>query len=346
MAEGSIVVPAEWEKHKAVWTCWPSHAPLWQGRLLDEARKEIARMVKALSASEAVKVLAMGYEAVKSAQSMLGGGVEIIPAQFGDIWLRDTGPIFARQGGQPVALRFRTNGWGGKYIYEFDDQVGDAVAARSGVETKHFDFVMEGGALEHDGEGTILTTRQCLLNPNRNPGMDQATLESALKKAFGAHKILWLDEGMLNDHTDGHIDNVARFVAPGRVVCQSPFGNDDPNEAFFEKTANMLASFTDAAGRRIQVERIPSPGRVERRPDSPRIDDPEEQDEIMPASHMNFIIGNKAIVVPTYNTRSADDAVAGLARLFPEHTVIGASSKAVLTGGGSFHCITQQEPLI
>ncbi len=334
MADGPILVPAEWEKHKAIWTCWPSHPPLWAGKLLDQARKEIAAMVKALSAGDAVKVLALGEEAIKSAKSLLGASAEVIPAQFGDIWLRDTGPIFARQGGQPVALRFRTNGWGGKYVYEFDDRVGDTVAALSGAETRRFDFVMEGGALEHDGEGTILTTRQCLLNPNRNPGMDQAMLESALKKACGARRILWLGDGMLNDHTDGHIDNVARFVAPGRVVCQSASGDDDPNAAFFDATAADLKTMKDAAGRALDVIRIPSPGRVT-----------DEDGNIIPASHMNFIIGNKTVVVPTYGTPSADEAVAALARLFPEHKVTGSPSNAVLTGGGSFHCITQQEPL-
>ncbi len=332
-APARVTIRPEWAPHKAMWTAWPSHADLWLEDLA-AAQEQVAGMVRALAAGEPVKVLACGDDAVKSAQAMLGKDAEVIPAAFGDIWLRDTGPIFAAGSQGPVALRFGTNGWGGKYDYPEDRVIGDFIARKAGAPVTKFDFILEGGSLENDGEGTILTTKECLLNPNRNPGWTQAQIEQALCGAFGAEKILWLNYGLLNDHTDGHIDNIARFVGPGRVVCQSPSGEDDPNADVLNQIAADLEKMTDARGRRLDVIRIPSPGLVIG-----------YEDEPVAASHMNFIIGNKAVVVPVYGTDSADAAVAALQKVFPDRKVIGVESTAVLlNGGGSFHCITQQEP--
>jgi agmatine deiminase len=197
---------------------------------------------------------------------------------------------------------------------------------------RRHEFVLEGGAIEMDGEGTLLTTRQCLLNPNRNAHWTEEGAEVALKRALGVEKILWLDEGLLNDHTDGHIDNLARFVAPGKVVCQSPANRDDPNHDVLEEIALSLGGMRDAKGRKLEVIRIPSVGLLE-----------DEDGDPTPASHMNFLIGNSTVVVPIYSG-SGDDAVNALGPLFPDRKVIGLSSNAILTGGGSFHCITQQEP--
>ena len=321
-----LSIPAEWAPQKTMWTAWPSHADLWLDNL-DPARQELATMIQALSSGNTMKVLAMGDEAVKSAQDMLGPAAKVIPAQFGDIWLRDTGPIFASTPDGPVALRFKTNGWGGKYELPFDDQVGDVIAEGAGVSIRRYDFILEGGALEHDGAGTILTTRQCLLNPNRNPGWTQATAEAELKDAFGASRILWLNEGLLNDHTDGHIDNLARFIAPGRVLCQSPYGRDDPNKEILQKIAADLKSMD------LEVIQVPSPGLITN-----------EYGDPVPASHMNFIIGNKTIALPAYDTAPAEEAAAILEPLFPGREVVVLPSNALLTGGGSFHCMTQQEP--
>jgi agmatine deiminase len=195
--------------------------------------------------------------------------------------------------------------------------------------------VLEGGAIEHDGFGTVLTTRQCLLNANRNAGWDEAAAEQALKASLGARKVLWLQDGLLNDHTDGHVDNLARFVAPGVVACPVAFGRNDANARVYDETARMLSSMTDARGAPLQVMRIASPG---------FIDDGEGRPA--PASHMNFIIANTAVVAPIYEERAGAYALDALASLFPERQVIGLPSRAILTGGGSFHCITQQEPAI
>ncbi len=321
------LIPPEWAPHKAIWTAWPSAPELW-GKDIEPARAEVAGMVRALAETDRMRVLVHGDEALASARLALDERADLIEAQFGDIWLRDTGPIFTKRG----ALGFRFNGWGGKYVLAHDDKVARTIALAAGAELSRHDFVLEGGAVEMDGEGTLLTTRQCLLNPNRNPTWTERGAEAALKAALGIEKILWLDEGLANDHTDGHIDNLARFIGPGRVVCQSPGGRDDPNADVLEEIALALAGMRDAQGRKLDVVRVPSPGIVE-----------DEDGDAIPASHMNFLIGNKVVVVPTYSASGAD-AVNALAPLFPGRRVIGLSSIAILAGGGSFHCITQQEP--
>lgn len=327
-------IPAEWAHREAIWTAWPSHGTLWQDNLIP-ARAEFAAMARALAQpngdrpGDRLKVLACGPEAVESAQAAIGHIANIIPARFGDIWLRDTGPIFAKAG---LAHAFHFNGWGGKYALPDDDTVADQIAAHAGARLLRHDFVLEGGAIELDGEGSLLTTRQCLLNPNRNPGWDEAGAENALRAALGVEAILWLDEGLANDHTDGHIDNLARFVAPGHVVCQAACGADDPNAAVLEAIARRLESLRDARGRPLQVTRLASPGLVT-----------DEEGQPMPASHMNFVIGNASVVVPVYSDSGAA-AMEALGALFPGRRCVGLPARALLSGGGAFHCITQQEP--
>lgn len=335
MSGTDIVVPAEWAPQKAIWTAWPWDANEWNGDL-EAPRRDVAALVRALSVENNVRLLVNGPEAEASARAAVGDAAELVPAKYGDIWLRDTGPIFARTGREAVALRFNVNGWGGKHDLADDAVVGDRIAELANAEIRRFDFVLEGGAVDHDGEGTILATRQTLLNPNRN-GWNEADAQAALDRAFGA-KVIWVDEGLLGDHTDGHIDNIARFVAPGRVVCQAPAGPDDPNAAILDAIADGLARQTDARGRTLDVIRIPGPGRVT-----------DAEGNVLPASHMNFIIANGVVVVPVYGTATEEAALSALRDVFPDRTVVGVPSSGLLgsggAGGGSFHCITQQEPL-
>jgi agmatine deiminase len=332
----AVSIPAEWAPQKAIWTAWPADPDEWNGDLASP-RRDVTGLVRALSRSNRVRLLVSGTEAEASARAELGGHVAgIVPACYGDIWLRDTGPIFASTERGPVAIRFKTNGWGGKFDLPGDDTVGDDIARLAGVPVRTFDFVLEGGAIEHDSEGTILTTRQTLLNDNRN-GWTEAEAEAALGEAFSARKIIWLDQGLLNDHTDGHIDAIARFVGPGRVVCQSPAGVDDPNAKVLKEIARTLEAATDALGRKIEVIRIPSPGLVVN-----------DLGEPAPASHVNFVIANGVVAVPVYGTPTADRAVEALQAVFPDREVVGLPSRALLgsgiAGGGSFHCITREEP--
>lgn len=328
-------IPAEWAPHRAMWVGWPSHADLWEDNL-EPAQAEVEALVRALAGPgrEQVKLMVGNDEALSGARARFDGvaGVTVVPGRFGDIWLRDTGPIFRT--GSARAAAFRFNGWGGKYDLEHDDTVATQIGEASGTPLDRNDFILEGGALDHDGQGTVLTTRQCLLNPNRNPGWTEAAAEAALSAALGARKVLWLGDGLLNDHTDGHVDNLARFVAPGVVACPIGYGRDDPNADVYDATARALSAMTDAAGRPIRVLRVPSPGLVL-----------DEDERPVPASHMNFLIADGAVIVPTYGDETAARlACEALETVFTDRQVIALPSDAILSGGGSFHCISQQEP--
>ena len=328
-------IPAEWSPHRAMWVGWPSHGELWEDNL-EPAQAEVEALVRALAGPgrERVKLLVGNDEALADARARFEGleAVEVVAGRFGDIWLRDTGPIFGA--GSNSAHAFRFNGWGGKYDLPHDDAVADQVGQASGVALTRHDFVLEGGALDHDGAGTVLTTRQCLLNPNRNPGWNADAAEAALTTALGAKRTIWLGDGLLNDHTDGHVDNLARFVAPGVVACPVAWGRKDPNAEVYDATARDLHAATDAEGRALRVLRMPSPGLVV-----------DEDERPIPASHMNFLIANGAVIVPSYgDDRAAEMACEGLRTVFTDREVIALPSIAILSGGGSFHCISQQEP--
>jgi agmatine deiminase len=343
--------PAEWEPHAACWLAWPAHPEEWLGDV-EAPRRSVAALAAAIAdvdpatgqaRGERIEMLVRDDECEASARELLAG----VPATlhrmpYGDIWLRDTGPIFVQptageQGAWHGALAacFRCNGWGGKYDFPDDHEVAGRIAGRTGVPARHFDFVFEGGALDGDGQGTALTTRQCVLNGNRNPALDQAAIEAHLAEALGISRLIWLDRGLLYDHTDGHIDNVARFVAPGTVVCMRAHDPGDPQREILDDIVRALRTARDAAGRALTVVEIPSPGRVH-----------DARGDIVPASYMNFYLGNSAVVVPVYGTRYDHAAVDALAAVFPGRRVIGLDAHAVLVGGGAFHCISREQPAL
>ncbi|MFN9848747.1 MAG: agmatine deiminase family protein [Alphaproteobacteria bacterium] len=327
----TFTVPAEWAPHRAMWLGFPSHAELWEDDL-EPAQAEVAALARALAGpgGERVRLMTGSDAGEAAARASLSdvAGIEIVPGRFGDIWLRDTGPIFAN--GKAHAFRF--NGWGGKYALEHDDTVAAQIATAAGAELVAHDFILEGGAVDHDGIGTILTTSECLLNPNRNPDWTEADAEASLSEALGSGHVLWLWKGLRNDHTDGHVDNLARFIAPGVVACPVAWGRGDPNADAYDHAAASLSGMSDNSGRALKVVRIPSPGWID------------GEDGPLPASHMNFLIANKAVIVPIYAAKPGEFAVEMLKQVFPDRQVIGLPSTAILTGGGSFHCITQQEP--
>ncbi|HEX8554744.1 MAG TPA: agmatine deiminase family protein [Sphingomonas sp.] len=315
--------PAEWAPHKAVWIGFPSHPDLWEDDL-DQARDEVvafARAVHADGKGERVLLVAADSEAAGAATAM-APFAQVVVEPFGDIWLRDTGPIVAGDGSARV---FEFNGWGGKYDLPDDDRVGTRLAASRRLRAVTFDWVLEGGAIDGDGTGVVVTTQQCLLNRNRNPDLTREGVEARLASDLGLSRVVWLGEGLLNDHTDGHVDNLARFVAPGRVAIPQAAEND-PNWLVYQHAHRDLA----AAG--LDVVTIPSPGRVLR------------DEQVVPASYMNFYIGNAAVVVPLYGSENDAAAVAAVQALFPDRTAVGLRADAILTGGGSFHCISQQIP--
>ena len=335
--------PAEWADHEAVWMAWPSHADLW-GEALEPVRAATAEMVRAIldphattgtPRGERVDLLVPDAAAEALARERLGSrGVRFHRIPFGDVWLRDTAPVFvAGPRGARAGVSFGFNGWGGKYVLPHDAPLSSLVAAASGLPRFSFPWVLEGGSVETDGEGTILTTRQCLLDPNRNPSMTAAEIEEGLRDSLGAESVLWLGDGLVNDHTDGHVDTLARFVAPGRVACMYPSGPDDPNREALRAVEKDLRSFRDAAGRKLEVVPIPSPGLVAN-----------GEGEPMPASYVNFYVGNRAVVVPVYGAPSDARAVDAIASLFPGRRAVGVLARDLLGGGGAFHCISQQQP--
>jgi agmatine deiminase len=335
--------PAEWQPHQACWLAFPS-PPEWQRELLEAARVEFVELCRAIADPDPMTGMAQGEQLeilVQDAdmQAVAAAQLQGIPARFhqisyGDLWLRDIGPIFLKNTqGELATVRFQFNGWGEKYLFPEDLKIAETITQITGVTGFEFPFILEGGAIETDGEGTCLTTRQCLLNPNRNPQLSQGSMEAGLRNALGFEKILWLDSGLQNDHTDGHIDTLARFIAPGVVLCMQAESNDDPNAVALSEIIETLTSMSDAQGRPLNVVTIPSPGLVL-----------DQQGEIMPASYANFYIGNRTVVVPTYGVPADAAAVAAIAQYFPHRKTVGCSARAILYGGGAFHCITQQQP--
>ena len=339
--------PAEWAPHSSCWLAWPSHGDLWKEELLP-AQQEFSALCRAIcdvdsngkARGESLNILVPTQSAQRDAEQALAGlPVTFHSISFGDIWLRDTAPLFlTNEMGELATARFQFNGWGGKYSLPFDDQVSKRIEEKAATETKNrqfsFPWILEGGSIEVDGEGTCLTSEQCLLNPNRNATMNKGEIENALQESTGVRKVLWVKDGLLNDHTDGHIDTIARYVAPGVVACMKAVDPEtDPNHAVMEQIAKDLASFTDANGRPLKVVRIPSPGKI-----------CDDDGRVMPASYLNFYIANTTVVVPIYGSEHDERAVSEIAKLFPTRKTVGLLARAILAGGGAFHCITQQQP--
>jgi agmatine deiminase len=248
---------------------------------------------------------------------------------FGDIWMRDIAPVFlVNDAGAVASVRFRFNGWGVKYAYGGDTEVAEKVQAKLTLPAFASELVLEGGGIESDGRGLCLTTRDVALNPNRNPGLSEHAVDVALCEALGAERIVWVERGLLNDHTDGHIDNIARVIGENRVLCMRPSGENDPNrEVLGEIEAQLRAE-------KLEVLTIPSPGLVLGRDGEP-----------LPASYLNFYIANNAVVVPVFGSVHDAAALNALQPIFPGRRVVPVQAKVFLQEGGTVHCISQQEPL-
>ncbi len=330
------VFPAEWALHRATWLAWPDLAEEWK-ESHEGARQEFLKLCRCIALTgakpqEKLKIFVKTEAERRRVAAELGD----LPVQFhyfeyGDIWLRDTACIFAKNGAKNhVAHAFRFNGWGGKYLLGKDAELSLEVAKKSEAELVRHAFVFEGGAFDHNGEGLWITTEQCLLNPNRNSKMTKVDYEKHFKN-LGAKNICWITEGLLSDHTDGHVDNILRFVDEKTLVCMESCGTLDPQKekiSLIHEEAKKWASDND-----LNLLTIKSPGEVEG-PDG----------SSMPASYMNFYIANNSVALPLYGSTQDDAAVEKLQTLFPSKKVVGLSSRHILTGGGSFHCITQQEP--
>jgi agmatine deiminase len=325
--------PAEWEPHRATWLAWP-HAPTtWPGHLA-EAQAEYTGIVRALQGREQVELLVADDAMEESARAQLAAsgvdsddGIRFHHVPTNDSWLRDSGPIFIEDdAGLRRALAFRFNAWGGKYPpWDLDDRVGGKVASLAGVASEELAFVLEGGSIDGDGAGTILTTESCLLNANREATpRTRIHMEERLARWLGARRVVWLGEGIAADDTDGHIDDCARFVAPGMVVAAH--ADSGPDQAILAENRRRLVS----AGLSVHDLPMPPVHRV--------------GGEACPASYANFYLANGAALVPTFGVASDARALAVLRDVLPGRDVIGVPCRTLVLGLGAIHCLSQQEP--
>ncbi len=326
----TFIMPAEWAPHECVWIGFPSYWGHWEEPFA-EAQRQIAAFADAVSdggRGETVHLIAGNSEAAMIASEMVSRDVIVLQRHIGDIWLRDTGCIIVVDGTKRIARNFGFNGWGNRFNFDGDQTIGRELAAEIGLDVVDCDWVLEGGSIDVDGTGMALTTTDCLLNTNRNAALDKRAIEQRLLRDLGITKTLWLGDGLDNDHTDGHVDNLARFVGPNHMVIPTADGPSDPNAGVYDNARRRAIEFG------CTVTSLPSVGRFE------------QMGQAVPASYMNFYIGNSVVVVPIYGAANDDNAMAAFEPLFPGRRIIGLPADAVLSGGGSFHCSSQQVPLL
>ena len=325
----TLKMPAEWAPHDAVWIGFPHLAEEWAGAI-DEGRRDVAAFANAVhdnGRGEEVRLVVNDTRQADIAAALVDPGVKVLVQPLGDIWLRDTGPIIAGTGAARRARNFRFNWWGEKFVMPGDQEIGAALARESGLPVDDQDWVLEGGGIDVDGSGLCVTTEECLLNLNRNPSLTREDIAVRLHQSLGIERLLWLGNGLVGDHTDGHVDNLARFVGEGRLALPVAAGEDDPNAHIYADARARTAAFGG-----VEIVDLPSPGRVE------------IGGEIAAASYMNFYIGNSVVVVPTYGVPNDQAAVDTLATLFPDRRAVGVPARGIIVGGGSFHCSSQQLP--
>ncbi|MEJ8279285.1 agmatine deiminase family protein [Pseudonocardia spirodelae] len=331
---GAAPMPDEGAPHARTWMAFGAEADIWGADLLPRVRDELATIATTIARFEPVSMLARPDEAAL-ARSLVGPGVEVVECEIDDLWIRDTGPVFVRDGGTGAGVDLNFNGWGGKQEHDRDAGVARFVAGRAGTAVVTTELVMEGGGLEVDGEGTAVVTESCVLNANRNPGWSRADVEHELGRLFGVTTVIWLPGIAGHDITDGHTDFYARFAGPGVVVAAL---DDDPGSFDHDVTRrhlDILRSATDARGRPLRVETLTAPSVLRA----------EDAGEDFAAGYVNFYVCNGAVVAPRFGDPDTDPAArATLERLFPDREVVQLDIDAIAAGGGGIHCATQQEP--
>lgn len=328
-------LPAEWEPHAATWLSWPRNRNSWPGNF-EPIPAVWAELVATLAPHEPVHILAGGDEVLAEARRLVGHlpGVVLHDILTNDAWCRDHGPMFlvGPAGSPPVLVDWGYNAWGGKYPpFDADDRVPRQVAGLLGYRRYEPGIILEGGAVDSNGQGTILTTEQCLLNPNRNPHLDRAAIERYLADYCGATNVVWLGEGIVGDDTDGHIDELARFVSPRVVVAPREPDTADPNHGPLEDNYRRLLAARDEEGRPLEVVSLPMPRPVE------------YEGQRLPACYCNFYIANGVVVVPQFDCPADALVLDTLARLLPDRRIVGQRAVELVWGLGAFHCITHEQ---
>jgi len=333
-------LPAEWEPHAATWLAWPHRRRTWLGPF-EPIPLVYERLARLIAAHEPVRII--GSESLLAEpQTLLAGvaNIDFVPIPTNDSWVRDTGPVFLLRRSDAAAavppraaVAWDWNAWGGKYPPWDDDAcVSRSIAAHLGLEPVTPGIVLEGGAIETDGAGTILANEKCVVDERRNPGLDREQIAAALCRWLCVEQVLWVGGDLVGDDTDGHIDQLARFVAPGRVLAAWQPDTADPNHASLAANLALLARLRDAAGRRLEVIPVDIP---------PRFAFEQTQ---LPASHLNYTIANGLVAVPVFGSSTDEPALRLLEQCFPDRRVEPVDCRALIRGRGALHCITRDEP--
>ncbi|SDX32005.1 agmatine deiminase [Hydrobacter penzbergensis] len=339
--EAGYYFPAEFEPHEATWLSWPHKEASWPGKI-HTIYPNYSLFVKYLALSEKVRINVTD-EAMKAfaVEQLQKAGVDMRQVEFflhptNDAWCRDHGPAFLvnpHAAQRKVIVDWNYNAWGNKYPpYELDDVIPTLIGKHFNIPVYHPGIVMEGGSVEFNGKGTILTSTCCLLNPNRNPHLNQAQVEKYLCDYYGMEQVLWVDEGIVGDDTDGHIDDTIRFVNEDTVLTVVETDKQDENYELLQTNLKQLKQMRLLSGKQLNIIELPMPDAVI------------YEDQRLPASYANFYISNKHVIVPTYQCRKDDEALSIIAATFPSREVVGIDSTDIIWGLGSFHCLSQQEP--
>ncbi len=334
-ARDGYAMPAEWSEHARTWMCWPCRTEVWGGPDgLLRAKQAFARVARAISTFEPVTMAARPHDAAE-VKLATAGKVEIFEVPLDDSWARDMGPTFLTgPGGKRAGVAWQFNAWGNKYHpYTEDGELGGRILKRSGVPLYRAPMVCEGGAIHVDGEGTLLTVEQTLLNPNRNPNLTRQEIEECLALFTGARRVIWLGEGFSDEETDGHIDNIACFVAPGRALIGIPPKAHPDYEPVRDALARLRAAH-DARGRALEIIEIAQPEKIRE----------DWQGRVLASSYINFYLPNGGVVMPSFDDPQDEKARAVLASCFPDRDILQIDALDIVQGGGGIHCITQQEP--
>lgn len=338
-SELNYFMPPEWYKHKGTWLSYPHNKETFFEKL-DEVRDAYIEIIYHISRSETVHINVNDAEVEKDIFIRLKKrelGVNNLIIHFfptNDAWCRDHGAIFIKhkEENKIAAVCWKFNSWSGKYPYELDEQIPFKMAEYLKIPKFEPNIVLEGGSIDTNGEGLLLTTEQCLLNPNRNPHLSKKDIESYLKKYLGVQKILWLEEGIVGDDTDGHIDDIARFVNSNTIVAVTEEDPDDENYKILNENLKRLKTFTDLNNNPLNIIELPMPDPLFYKNDR------------LPASYANFYITNNSVLVPTFNCKKDIIALETLKKLFPHKEIIGIDCTSIIIGLGSIHCLTQQIP--
>ena len=351
-------MPAEWAPHSQTWMIWPERPDNWRlgGQPAQAAFAEVAR---AIAAFEPVTVGVSAIEYANANHQLDHPAIRVVELSSDDAWVRDTGPTFVTNGqGGLRGVDWVFNAWGGLNgglyaSWERDDQVADKILGLERCPRYRTEgFVLEGGAIHVDGEGTLITTEECLLNPNRNPHLQRHEIEQMLRDYLGVNCIIWLPEGLYNDETDGHVDNFCCFVRPGEVLLAWTDDPEDPNYSRCQAALAVLGQAVDAQGRSLAVHRMPIPGPIHASEEEcagvePAAgSQPRDPSIRLAGSYINFLIVNGGIIAPSFDDPQDDTARQTLEGLFPERRVVMVPGREILLGGGNIHCITQQQPAV